>query len=469
MCSYHQFNTNDNFVQFPIRVLRFILKKLKIAEFFKLNVKDPRPRVDDYELSSLLMFALSTHLFRSSSKNEFHLHLKRERASRALAKFNGFEKDRCPCPRTIDDVIIDLNDKDFLPILPAIFKFLIRQKIFQLHPEWTPNGEYAIAIDAQATHTYSDHSQHPCQSCPFCLRRQRGEKVWYLHLDLVASFIAPNGLQIPLLVHRIKARPEWGQLSDEEWKQECERTAFPLLLRELKYQFPYLRFCIHLDSLYPTDNNFSLLEELKMGYSIVRKAKVLKTVGEDCDGLLKFSHPTQIAKEAKRFKIKQSYRFFNNVAYRGHSLSIIRLEEHTEKKLSKRFAKVQSKDVHWEWIVHHKLTHENVAIIGEQSRIRWKQENLFNDLQHRGFAICHDFNRAPNSQSIRIYLILIAYAITSILTYSRFGQTILAKGYTISFIMKQMLLDLIYLNFDILFEGYNPIQLRFGKDPPSTI
>lgn len=331
MCNYHHYNKNNDFLDYPIRALKFILKKLKIKKLFEENIRDPRKKIDDsddsmdYSLTSLSMHALCTHLFRFPSKNKFHLHLKRKIASKALAKFNGTNKTCSPCPRTIDNVLLDLDVKDFLPILPAIFKRLIRQKIFQLHPEWIPNGEYAIGIDAQVSHTYKEHSQHPCQSCPFCLKRQRGDKIWYVHMELVASFIAPNGLQIPLLIHRIRARAEWGQLNDEEWKQECERTAFPLLLRDLKRQFPHLCFCIHLDSLYPTDNNFSLLKELKMGYSIVRKAKVLKTIGEDCDGLLKFSHPTQITKDTKRFKITQSYQFFNEVTYRDHSLSVIRL------------------------------------------------------------------------------------------------------------------------------------------------
>ncbi|MDR3623910.1 MAG: hypothetical protein P4L16_02085, partial [Chlamydiales bacterium] len=106
--------------------------------------------------------------------------------------------------------------------------------------------------------------------------------------------------------------------------------------------------------------------------------------------------------------------------------------------------------------------------IATRSRIRWKEEDLFNDLQCRGFAIRHDFNRAPVAQSVRIYLILIAYAICSILTHSTFGCKILAKGYTISFVMKQMILDLIYLSNTTLFEGKDPIQLRFGKDPPQN-
>jgi hypothetical protein len=91
---------------------------------------------------------------------------------------------------------------------------------------------------------------------------------------------------------------------------------------------------------------------------------------------------------------------------------------------------------------------------------------LFNDLQCRGFAIRHDFNRAPAAQTIRTYLIHIAYAITSILTHSALGQAILSMGYTISFMMEQMLTDLIYISQITLFKGKDPIQLRFGKDPP---
>jgi len=44
-----------------------------------------------------------------------------------------------------------------------------------------------------------------------------------------------------------------------------------------------------------------------MGYSIVRKAKVLKTVGEDCEGLKQFSKPVEVEAENRRFKISYSY------------------------------------------------------------------------------------------------------------------------------------------------------------------
>jgi hypothetical protein len=456
----------QNFVEYPIRLLKFVFKKLKIRELFKRHVKDPRSRVDDYELDSLLMLALDTHLFRSPSKNNFHLNLRRRDSVCSMAKFTGFLTDRCPAIRTIDNVLLELESQDFSPILPSIFRNLIRQRVFQLHPEFIPQGEFDVAIDAEVSHTYHERSQHPCALCPYCLRRSRGDKVWYLHLDLVASFIAPNGFQMPLLLHRIRARPEWGKLSDSRWKQECERSAFPILLRELRRQFPRLKFCIHLDALYATDPVLNLLRELKMGFSIVRKTKVLKTVGEDCNGLKLFASPLQIDKESRRFNIHQTIHFFNRVAYRGHSLNIIQVDEYSEKKESKRFAKIQSIKTHWEWIVHQRLTKENVATIADHSRIRWKQEDSFNTLQNRGFSIKHDFNRTPKAQMIRTYLILIAYAISSVIRYSQLGRYILSKGYTMSFIMTKMLQDLVYLTENQLFSGYSPSQLRFSRGPP---
>jgi len=176
-----------------------------------------------------------------------------------------------------------------------------------------------------------------------------------------------------------------------------------------------------------------------------------------------------VKKEDKRFNIWQKIHFFNDVDYREHNLSIIKLDELAVKKPSKRFAKVLSKETHWEWIVSKRIIRENVGEIATESRIRWKQEDFFNTLQNRGFGIRHDFNRASASQTIRTYLILIASAISSILAYSTIGQAILSRGYTSTFIMEQILNDLIYLTDIVMDESHNAIQLRFAKHPIKSV
>jgi hypothetical protein len=158
---------------------------------------------------------------------------------------------------------------------------------------------------------------------------------------------------------------------------------------------------------------------------------------------------------------------FNDMPYRDYHLSLIKLQETAKKKPSKRFAKLTSKETHWEWIVHQCLNQTNVVKIASQSRIRWKQEEMFGDLQHRGFAICHDFNRAPTAQLVRTYLILIACAISSILCYSRLGKSILSRGLTVIFMMEQMLTDLIYVSEEVLFQRQETGQFRWSTGPPA--
>jgi len=126
----------------------------------KKFVKDPR-RGPDYSIDSLLMFCLCNHLFRMPSKNKFHLNFKKMTGAKAIAKFCGFDVERSPCARTTDYLLQHLNPEDFSSILPAIFRDLCRHKVFQLHPEFIPLKEFAGTIDAQATHTYHDQSQHP--------------------------------------------------------------------------------------------------------------------------------------------------------------------------------------------------------------------------------------------------------------------------------------------------------------------
>lgn len=210
-----------------------------------------------------------------------------------------------------------------------------------------------------------------------------------------------------------------------------------------------------------------MLKELRLGYSIVRKAKVLKTIGQDCEGLKTICTPVKESITEGRFKINRTLYFFNDITYRGHDLHIIQFDEKGEKRPSHRFAKIQSKKTHWEWIVHQTINTANVTSIAKGARIRWKEEDLFNDLQHRGFAVLHDFNRAPIAQSIRMYLILMAYAICSILTHSLLGQLILSKDCrSIRHMMQEMLEDLSRIPEEVLFGRQDLKQLRFGKDPP---
>jgi hypothetical protein len=460
-------NANQDFFEYPVRSLIFLLKKLKIRRLLERNIKDPRSTINrSYSLYSLIMRGLSIPLFRSCSKNDFSQNFKRFEAKKAFAKYASIDQESVPCTRSPDNLFLKINPDDFHNILPELFNHLRSKKLFQLHPELIPNGKYHFSIDAHQSHTYHENSQHPCQCCPYCLKRTRGNKTWYVHLEVIALFTAPNGLQIPVLCHRIRAKPEWGMLDEKRWKQECEQSAFPIVARKLRELFPRLNIFLLLDSLYATEPNFTLLEDLKMGYSIVKKTTVLTTVGSDCNGLKLLSNPVFRSSSKKHFDINQTIYIFNDVAYRGHNLNVIQLDEEAIKKNSKRFAKITSRNTHWEWIVSDRLTGKNVGAISDRLRLRWKEEDFFNTAERRGFYMNHDFCRAPTSQTIWFYLILLAMAICSILEHSTLNM--IFKKTTISFVMRQMLNDLLYVKDYVLYECSFPKQLRFAApfQPP---
>ena len=317
-------------------------------------------------------------------------------------------------------------------------------------------------------HTYHESNQHPCKCCPYCLKRQREDKVWYLHIIVVASVISPCGFQFPLFIHRVRKEVTSLSASDASFKEECELSSFPIILKAIRHRFPKLRFTLLLDALYSNGPVLDLCQALKFDYEIVRKESNFSSLNSEIQGLqlLRYQSSDIHKLATKRFEVYQSLQFFNDLTVGSRTLNILDLQEVCQKKPSKRFAKVQHKQSHWQWIVASALSEYNAASLAKRGRYRWKEENLGNTLKNRGFNLKHDFSRHPNSQSIWLYLQFIAYALTSIFLLSEIAYHC-RKKFTIQFLMEQMLEDLLRHPFNFLFhfEGKTPQLLRFFVTP----
>jgi hypothetical protein len=287
---------------------------------------------------------------------------------------------------------------------------------------------------------------------------QKGEiKTWYLHMEVVASLIFENGFQLPLCCHRIKKRKKWDSLSQDDLKQECEITALPFILEKIRTYLPKLKLTVLLDGLYANQTVLNLLKQFHCDFSIVLKR--LSSVKQDFEDLPKLEKIREIA--SNRFFLTQTASFANQLAYCDHELNVIEFHEYAQKKSSKRFAKVYQKHVHYQWIVSQVVNESNVFHLSESSRFRWWGEDLFNSLKNRGFYLEHDYSRHPNSQSIWFYLTLIAFALTSILELCDLG--ILSREQaTVRAWIENMLQDLSYLPYELIFSCPYPKQLRFS-------
>lgn len=452
--------STKNFEDIPVRGLVFLIKKLRIYNLLEKYARDGRVRRGSYSIASLLMVALEVLLFRSPSKNDFYQNRKlgREACYRNLSKIAQIEK--FPHSKTIDDALLSLDPSDLEPILFKIFKTLCSAKLFSCHPSLKKHQNYRLSIDAFWSHHYLPSSQHPCEACPFCLKRERkikgGQtKVWYVHIEVAASLIFENGFQLPLYVHRIRKRRDLEGQSDDTLKQECEQTALPLILAKVRKYLPKLKITVLLDALHDNQTSIDALEHFRFEWDIVLKR--LKSVQEEIDYIdlrVRFV-------ASKRFDLTQKACFTNNISYNNRLFNAIEFSEHAQKKPSKRFAKINRKKVHYQWIVSKIINEKNLFAFIEEARSRWQGEDLINTLKNRGFYLKHDYSRHPSCQTIWKILTFLAFCLTSILLLSDLGIKA-RKDVTIHFLMRQMLQDLFYLPQKDIFSCPYPKQLMFS-------
>src|SRR4029077_17934596 len=129
------YNTKlENFCEFPVRALIFLIKKLELFHLFQKYAEDCRTK-RTYSLASLLMVALQMLIFRCPSKNHFYQNKKlgRPNAYRNLAALAKIEEDHFPHSKTLDDAFWCLNPSDLEPILFDLFKKLRSSKLFYNH------------------------------------------------------------------------------------------------------------------------------------------------------------------------------------------------------------------------------------------------------------------------------------------------------------------------------------------------
>jgi len=276
-------------------------------------------------------------------------------------------------------------------------------------------------------------------------------------MEVVASLIFENGFSLPLCLYRVKKNKSWNRLSENDLKQECEMTALPFILQKIRSYLPKTKFTLLLDGLYSNQTVLELLKKFQFDFCIVLKR--LSSVQEDFKNLPKQQQIRQVA--SHHFLLTQTTSFVNELVYRDNYLNVLEFHEYAQKKPSKRFAKLHQKHVHYQWIVSKIIKESNAFAYCQESRSRWWGEEMINTLKNRGFHLKHDYSRHPNSQWIWLYLLLIAFAITSVLNLCDLG-ILSRKNATIRAWMRQMLQDLFYFSYECIFLCTYPKQLRFS-------
>jgi hypothetical protein len=408
-----------------IAYFRVLLERFGWKELIEKHLIDPRSKQGHHSLYTIITTVLANCLFLCGSQNAFHTTARKtEEQERNVAHFVGSKNGKIPDEKTIHAIMKEIDYDDCNKILMDLFEKTRESKLFFNHPELIPDNEYHFAFDAETIHTYRPGCDHDCENCPYCLKRTRDKAIWYNHTILVVSFVSPGGFKLPIYVHPIRAEAvkDKESSSEDAHKQQCELSAFKIVSRIIKDRFPKLKICVLLDSLYANGPVFDICEELKFNYFIVRENGSMKTVGEDCDGLMKLTDHVkknqlfEYFHDGKGMLIERTYDFFNDVDYHGKKINIIRFKEVRDGCSKSGVAEPEI--TCWEWIVKEEITKKNVAKKSARARLRWEEEDLFNTAECRGFNMRHDYSRNPTAQMAWVVILNTAIGLQHLFIYN---------------------------------------------------
>lgn len=392
--------------------LRILFRTLKqffggIRGLFS-GIRDPRdPNRITYSLSCLLFTGLLVFLYRLGARREVHHQLRGN--SRSRAKFLGlFGVKDAPHGDTLNYCFKRLNVEEVQRAVCEMIRVLIRRKV--LYPFRLLGRYYVIAIDGTGVLTFK------YRHCPHCLMRtlNNGEKLYY-HPVLEAKLVAPNGFCFSMLTEFIE------NADIEEDKQDCELKAFYRLAERLKQAFKKLPLCLVLDSLYACGPVFEICGENGWEFIITLKEKALPSVNEEFEALCRLApeNRLEVTRREKNHRIRQTYRFANDIDYRDnrgklHRLNVLECQESIEPVVTgEGNTSTQTTRTRFRWVSSLRMDEHRIVPIAENGgRIRWKIENEgFNTQKNGGFELEHPYSEHPVARKVFYLLLQMAHTI----------------------------------------------------------
>jgi hypothetical protein len=403
-----------------------------------------------YEVKELIVSGLLLFLFKQKSRNQADNTAKNFDYQDNIKSIFGIKVADMD---TVDKYLRWISPCKLEHIKQEMFRELVKSKTLQ---KYKFDGKYfMLAIDGSGLQSY-DYEPYP--ECSY-KKSKNGKKVWTTYV-LEARVVTSNGFSISLAT-------EWIENPTNRTfdKQDCETKAFERLAIRIKKEFPRLPVVLLLDGLYPKDPVFNICKSNRWLYIITLKDKSLKSVQEQLADKLLFKDYRQQNHfiTDKTHWLKNDYKLFEGIEYKGHTLYVAETLFEKQHKLTGK-----TKEIRFVHVTDISLDENNVHQISQTGRLRWKIENEgFNNQKNNGYNAEHKFSRT-NFNAVKNYYQLMQIAdIINQLTYKiihiqgfikNFGLTINALIKNILSYLKAMEFDDFKLIEDILSKN---VQLRY--------
>lgn len=387
----------------------------------------------EYEVRELIVSGLLMFLFRQKTRNQADNTAKNYDYQDNIKRFFGIKVADMD---TVDKYLRWLSPCKLEQIKQDMFRELVKSKTLQ---KYKFAGKYfMVAIDGSGMQSYD---YEPYAGCPY-KKSKNGKKVWTTYV-LEARIITSNGFSLSMAT-------EWIENPANETfdKQDCEIKAFERLATRLKKEFPRLPLVLLLDGLYPKEPVFTICKTHHWRYITTLKDKSLKSVQEQiADKLLfkDYGEQNHLAAD-KTHWLKNDYRFFEGIEYKGHILYVAETLFDKQHKLTGETE--QTRFVH---VTDIALNEDNVHEISQAGRLRWKIENEgFNNQKNNGYNAEHKFSRTNFNATKNYYQLMQIADIINQLTYKIIAIQGFIKnlGLTVNALIKDILSYLKAMEFD---------------------
>lgn len=296
-----------------------------------------------------------------------------------------------------------LSPQGLRSVFTRLFALVQRAKI--LEPFLFLDPYDLIRLDG--TGTFSSHDVH-CANC--CVKHPKNGDVTSYHQMLTAALVHPEQKVVFPLA------PEPLRRSDGMDKNDCEMNAAKRWCEAFRREHPHLPVVVLLDGLFAHAPMVKLLKKYNMRFIIVCQESNHKWL---MDWWNAAREPNVQRLTYLRAGSQETYMWMKSAplsdAGKDCEVGVLRYEALTT--TGKR--KVKTKRSQWMWITDLPLTSENVHLIKQGARTRWKTENeVHHTLKNQGYHFEHNFGHGrQNLSAIFGYLMMLAFFIDQCLQH----------------------------------------------------
>lgn len=375
------------------------------------TIEDPRVRIKKgYDKRNFFYILLLGMMLKLGSRNDMNNKFDNKTMLKNISMLSGISISELPDDETIANFFERIPPREMDKINEMMIRILIRNKVFYKDRLY---GYYLIAVDGTGYLKFKE------KHCEHCLKRKFGDTLYYIHYVLSAKLITDYGMALNIGTEFIENENENVK------KQDCELKGFYRYSDKLKRNFPQMKLCLLLDSLYANQNVFMICEINHWKYIIRFKAGSIFSINEEYEELKMFKEIN--TKKYENDEKIQNYEWVNNINYKGHIVNILKCIE-TNKKTGET--------IDFFWITNFKITDNNCRMLANNGgRLRWKIENEgFNMQKNGGYNLKHAYSKHEVGLKNFYLFIQIAHLINQLIEKSNLLKKILNNKKSIKFI-----------------------------------